>query len=153
MRAFRIGSGLHPVYDGTGAETHGGRWNSPGRRVIYAGESFAIAMLERLVYTAIGRIPANDRFVVIAMEETLVSIETVDPATLPGWDDPGNWVSRRFGDQWYDEGRSAALIVPSAVTRIDRNVVLNPMHADFGKIRVSVEEPVSWDARRFARRA
>ena len=148
MIAFRIGGGLHPVYDGTGAELNGGRWNSPGRRVIYAGQSFAIALLERLVQTGIGRVPANDRFVSITIPDAL-AIETVDPAALPGWNDASLVASRAHGDRWYDERRSAALLVPSAVTTIDRNVVINAAHPDFGQIMAWREQPVRWDARLF----
>ena len=37
----------------------GGRWNSPGRRVIYAAESYAGAMLEVLANSNIGRVPKH----------------------------------------------------------------------------------------------
>lgn len=150
MIVFRIGSGLHPVHDGTGAELRGGRWNSPGHRVIYCGQSFAVAMLERLVYTGIGRVPANDRFVSITIPDAL-AIETVDPAALPGWNDASQVTSRAYGDRWYAERRTAVLLVSSAVTTIDRNVVINAAHPDFGQIAASPEQPVQWDARLFAR--
>ena len=45
MRAFRIADRRHPIFDGTGAKLTGGRWNSPGRPVIYAAETFAGALL------------------------------------------------------------------------------------------------------------
>lgn len=149
MIAYRIAGGGYPVFDGTGAERHGGRWNSPGRAVIYGGASFAICMLERLVYTAIGRAPANDRFVIIDIPDDL--IETIDPGQLPGWERPGYGVSNAYGDNWYDERRSAVLLAPSAVTLIDRNVVINTRHPDVARITVSTEQPVQWDARLFAR--
>ena len=150
MIVFRIGSALHPVYDGTGAELRGGRWNSPGRRVIYAGQSFAIAMLERLVQTGIGRIPGNDRFVSITIPAAL-AIERVDPAAVPGWNDASLTASRAYGDRWYDERRTPILLVPSAITTIDFNVVINTAHPDFRQIAASPEQPVRWDARLFAR--
>jgi len=150
VKAFRIAGGAHPVFDPTGAERHGGRWNSPGRRVIYAGESFAIAMLERLVYTGIGRIPERDRYVEIAIPER-VAVETVDPLRLPEWDDPGHGAARAFGDRWHDEARTAVLLVPSAVTRIDRNLVINASHRDFAAIAASAERAVVWNRRLFAR--
>ena len=41
--------------------------------------------------------------------------------------------SRRFGDTWFDQSRTAVLIVPSLVTRIDRNILLNARHRDFAR--------------------
>src|SRR6185312_16289924 len=134
---FRIAGGGHPVFEGMGARIHGGRWNSSGRAVIYCGGSFAIAMLERLVYAGIGRTPTNDRYVEITVPADLV--EELDPAALPGWDETASSAARAFGDRWYDENRSAALAVPSAVTKIDRNVVLNQRHPAFGRIGCSDE--------------
>ena len=48
MRLYRLGTALHPVWDGAGAGLHGGRWNPVGAPVIYAAGSLALAMLERL---------------------------------------------------------------------------------------------------------
>jgi RES domain-containing protein len=150
VRVFRIGSGLHPVFDGEGVRRHGGRWNSAGRAVIYCGASFAIAMLERLVYAAIGTVPAGDRWVEADLPDTFAA--HLDEADLPGWKAPESAPARTFGDRWLAEGRSVALIVPSAVTLIDRNVVINPVHRDYPQIIPGPERPVAWDGRLFQRR-
>jgi RES domain-containing protein len=118
--------------------------------VNYAAESFALAMLERLVYAGIGRVPAGDRYVEITIPDD-VAIEIVDPARLPEWDHPGRAASIAFGNRWLDEERTAVLLVPSAVTRIDRNLVLNPKHRDFDRIAASEERSVTWDRRLFSR--
>ena len=52
MRAYWITARRHPPFSGEGARLFGGRWNSPGRVAIYCGDSFALAMLERLVHSA-----------------------------------------------------------------------------------------------------
>ena len=57
LRAYRIADRRHKIFDGQGASLLGGRWNSPGRRVIYAAETYAGAMLEALVHANIGRLP------------------------------------------------------------------------------------------------
>ena len=46
-----------PLFDGTGARLSGGRWNSPGRAVIYAAETYACAILEILVHSNLNRLP------------------------------------------------------------------------------------------------
>lgn len=59
-------------------------------------------------------------------------------------------VSRAFGDQWYDERRSAILLSPSVVTLgPEMNVVINVEHSDYKYIQVDPPRPVQWDARLF----
>ena len=60
-------------------------------------------------------------------------IEVFDEAAHPGWEAPGYAVARTFGRRWWQERRSVALLVPSVVTKIDRNLVLNQDHADLAK--------------------
>lgn len=44
-------------------------------------------------------------------------------------------------------GRSAALIVPSAVITVERNVLLNPLHPHAPRIRILSEADFSFDPR------
>ena len=145
--AYRISGGLHRVFDGEGARLYGGRWNSPGRAVIYAGLSYAISMLERLIHLNDLTPPPSDRWVRLRFPHRLAEI--TDPAALPGWDAADMIESRRFGDAWLASRRSLILIVPSAVAKQDRNAVINPDHADFPAIDVTPERPVRWDSRPF----
>jgi RES domain-containing protein len=149
MKAYRIGSGAYPVFDGAGAALKGGRWNAPNQRVVYAGGSFAIAVLERLCYTALGRIPAGDRFVAIEIPDGM--IEVFDERDHPGWDAAGSEVAASFGSAWWRERRTAVLSVPSVVTRIDRNLVINVQHPDLHRMVVGPEEALHWDPRLFRR--
>lgn len=59
---------------------------------------------------------------------------------------------RAFGHRWYTEGRSAVLLVPSVVARMERNVVINAAHEEFGRMKVGLETPVWWDERLFGKR-
>jgi len=65
LRAYRIADRRHRIFDGAGAASFGGRWNSPGRRVIYAAETYAGAMLEILAHANIGRIPRSHSWIEI----------------------------------------------------------------------------------------
>ena len=124
---------------------HGARWNSPGRRVIYAAETYAGALLEILVHTS-GSVPRSQGYVEIAIPSGL-SIEEITPDDLPRWDAPSFEATQAFGDQWYDERRTPVLIVPSVVTRVERNVLINQEHPEFSLIRASQAVPVRWDSR------
>ncbi|AAP85946.1 RES domain-containing protein (plasmid) [Cupriavidus necator H16] len=150
MRIFRIADRRHEVWNGTGAMLVGGRFNSPGRPVIYGALSFAGAMLEVLVHARIGKVPRHHVLVIGSVPED-VSVERVDVGQLPtGWDtqeDPR--AARSFGDRWLAEGRSAVLLVPSVVARGEWNALVNPTHPDAPRIQVSAPEPVQWDDRLF----
>ncbi len=149
-RAFRIADRRHKVFDGEGAAIFGGRWNSQGCRVIYAAETYAGAMLEILVNANIGRIPKHQAWVEILIPDD-VSAEEVDENNLSHWDAPDLRAGRKFGDAWYNEQRSTILVVPSKVTRVERNVIINQLHPEFRKLRVSRPQPVLWDERLFDR--
>ncbi|KND54524.1 hypothetical protein BPUN_4411 [Candidatus Paraburkholderia kirkii] len=127
----------------------GGRFNSPGRPVIYGALNFAGAMLEVLVHARIGKVPKHHVWVEVEVPGD-VSIKRVTVEALPaGWDAPDPQIARRFGDQWIDEGRSAVLVVPSVVARAECNAVVNPAHPDAARLVASVPQPVVWDQRLF----
>ena len=62
LRAFRVADMRHAIFDGSGAMLHGTRWNSPGRRIVYAAETYAGALLEILVHAS-GRVQSSQGYV------------------------------------------------------------------------------------------
>lgn len=150
LRAFRVADMRRSILDGTGAMLYGARWNSPGRRVIYASETYAGAVLEMLVHAS-GSIPGSQGFVEIAIPSGL-QIEVVAMGDVPGWDASASVPAQKFGDRWYDEGRTPVLIVPSVVTRVETNVLINHEHRDFARIHASHPMPVRWDTRLWTKR-
>jgi len=78
-----------------------------------------------------------------------VSYEVLSEPALPGWDTMPATVSKAFGEHWCVERRTAILIAPSVVARLDTNVVINPAHPEFKAIDVSLHRPVYWDRRLF----
>ena len=147
MRFYRIADSRHAPESGEGARLHGGRWNSPGRAVIYACETMTGAMLEKLVHTN-GRMP---RHMVCVTYEGPDSLKTasVDAADLPGWDAADMIASRKAGDAWLAAAKTPVLRVPSVVFDVERNVLINPAHPEFSRIKVAGTEPVRWDERLF----
>src|ERR1700692_4331458 len=148
LRAYRIADRRHKIFDGQGAALLGGRWNSPGRRIVYAAETYAGALLEVLVHANIGKLPKTHSWIEILIRKS-IPIEEAHPADIPGWDAPDQRASRRYGDRWYDEGRTAVLLVPSIVARPERNIAINQQHPEFRRIRATPPKPVVWDARLF----
>src|SRR5258708_3685634 len=111
FNAYRIVRAGLPAFAGGGAHRWGGRWTSPGRSVIHAAESYSLAILENLLHFNLGELPPH--LVVVRLEiPAEVSRQILEAGQLPGWDGPvPNPVSRARGDRWYDEQRSAVLIV------------------------------------------
>lgn len=145
MRLYRLGTALHPVWDGTGAALHGGRWNPPGVAVIYAAGSLALAMLERLVQ----RRDLGGTLLVEAEVPDDVSREDLLADPPPGWRALGSPEAAAAGGAWAAAGRTALLRVPSALVPREANWVVNPTHPDAARIRVGAPEPLEWDPRLF----
>jgi RES domain-containing protein len=150
VKAFRIADRRHRVFDGYGAALHGGRWNSPGRRVIYGAETYSGARLEQMVHLPLGRVPGTQAVVVVEIPDD-VSSEELRPEGLPGWNSRDRIASRAFGDRWYDERRSTVLLVPSVAAPGERNVLINQEHPDSPRIVSSPPSLVVWDERLFER--
>ena len=141
--------GAHPVWSGEGARLFGSRWNPPGLPAIYAGTSFAVCLVEVLVHANRKSPPSGARYVDAVVPDD-VSRERFDPLSAPGWDNPDNVsVAQAFGRDWIHGRRSALLLVPSVVTHLDDNVVVNPDHPDAARISVGPETPVRPDRRLF----
>ena len=83
-RAIRIADGRYPLVDGTGAFLQGARWNSPGRRVIYASESYAGALLETLVHSRIGKLPRHHMWIEIEIPHLFPSKPFAQQTCLDG---------------------------------------------------------------------
>jgi RES domain-containing protein len=148
--AYRVCKTRYPVFDGSGAEIVGGRWNSPGRPLIYCSDSFAGALLEILVHANAPVALPGPHHCARAFIEAETSIEALEEADLPGWADENALVSRAFGDRWLDEQRTAILSVPAATARpYGRNLLLNPRHPDYGRLVLETAVEVRWDARLF----
>lgn len=149
MWIYRIADERHPIWDGMGAALIGGRWNSPGKPVIYGSLSYSCAMLETLAHANIGRIPERHRYV-IAEVPNGVPAEILDENALPkGWDFENSAAARAFGDQWLLELRTAILVIPSVIAKLDQNALVNPLHPDANKLMVSEPKKVVWDKRLF----
>ena len=142
---------IDTAFDGEGARRFGGRWNSPGRPVVYVSESRALATLEILAgLGTTGPLPAWVTIGVRLPAEIVVSVEDLlDPAGLPdGWNAaPPTFVSQGIGDRWLEEAPSAVLRVPSVIVPAEHNYLLNPRHPEFARIEIGEPEELRLDPR------
>jgi RES domain-containing protein len=149
IRSWRIVKAKHSAaaFDGEGARLLGGRWNSPGTRMIYTSGSAALAALEMLVH--LSRMSMLPAYVVISCDFDEKLVTDVDGDKLPKhWRTfPAPPQVQAIGDEWIKSGKSPVLRVPSAVIPAESNYLLNPAHAKFGRIRIGEPERFELDLR------
>jgi RES domain-containing protein len=127
---------------GGGARRNGGRWNPIGVPALYTSNSTALCLLEILVNVKSEYLPAFHR-VVIEVPDALIRPE--EPVFFPEIQQ-----SREYGLRWVNEGLWAGLKVASSVLFTSKdafNIIMNPRHPDFGKIRILDNSPLPIDPR------
>jgi len=131
------------AFTGEGPRRYGGRWNSPGVRVVYVSEHQSTAALE---------VFANRTPFIPDEQYKAFHLEWPDDLTkiFPLKQLPANWrvhppsvETREIGDHWVKERRFAVLALPSAVSPADINFLLNPEHPNFKRIRIG--SPIDFD--------
>jgi RES domain-containing protein len=137
------------AFSGLGARRFGGRWNTPGIPMVYSSFSLALAAMELFVHLEPNQQP--DDLVAIAAQ-----LPKGEPALRLGANElPPRWWTddfeplRAIGDRWIHEGKSLALEVPSVALRMERNVLVNPLHPAMAEIKVEEPQPFQFDARMF----
>ena len=141
------------AFSGIGAAKVGGRFNSVGSPpVVYAAcDALALAIIEVLVHMYDRAVPPDFSYVKAMIPDT-VSREKLEIDDLPlnwsMWPHPDS--TRVIGDEWLASESSCLLLVPSAVTRVDFNCLINPQHPDFASIRVEPPDPLDFDHRLLA---
>ena len=150
MRVWRICRQTHgpQALDGLGGLYVSGRWHSKGSPILDTACSPALAALEVLVHVDPLLAPTDLRLLAIEVPADL-SLESLEPNTLPpGWAEvPAPRALQALGDAWLRQQRTAALSVPSAVIRAERNILLHPRHPEASRLRLISDEPFAFDPR------
>ena len=136
--AWRICRRPFAGLSGEGARLYGGRWNSPGRPVVYAAEAAALAVLEVRIHLDLdwSLLPAD--YVLMAIDLSSLAIESLEEAP----DDPV-----AYGDVWLESRRSAVLGVPSVLVRESRNLLVNVAHPEASRASIASIRSFSFDER------
>ena len=151
MRVWRICRQRYAdtAFAGEGARLYGGRWNSKGVRVVYTSTSLALAAMEMFVNLE-PKLRPDDLVSVEAELPDAVRSERLDLKSLPR-----NWFRLRdeslrvHGDRWIRGGASVALYALSAAIQGEWNLLLNPDHTDFSKLKFEKAKPFEFDLRMF----
>lgn len=126
---------------------YGGRWNSPGTRMVYTAGSISLVVLEILVHLDQTSLLSSYSLCEVSFDNSLV--ETLDRSLLPhDWQaSPPPSELRRIGDGWIESRRTAVLEVPSSVVARESNYLINPAHPDFDSLHIGSPEPFVLDER------
>lgn len=134
MKAWRIvlrkfGRTSRVAFGGVSGFAVSGRWHSAGRHLDYAAQSLSLSILERLVhYKRFDALEPHNLYAIDVPDEVIEST----PTAPGGWDgEEPLLAAQAIGDAWCDERRSPALLVPSAVTPGEYNLIVNSRHPDW----------------------
>jgi len=138
IEAWRLCRQPHVELNGEGARLWGGRWNSPGRPLVYLAEHPALAVLEVRVHLdlPLELLPSDYVLVRVRLPEES-AIAFTEPPSEP----------KKAGDAWLREGETAVLLVPAALVPFARNLLLNPRHPRAAEAVIAGVAPFRFDPR------
>ncbi|KAF1048795.1 RES family NAD+ phosphorylase [Xylophilus sp.] len=149
LAAWRLEQARHaPAWNtAEGAYRVGGRWSSPGRRVLYASLDPATTIVEVAVHKGFDTLDTVAH-ALLRLEVDPWGVHVVQPDAIPNphWLHPGT-VSRgqqRFGDALLDAHPIA--VVPSVVSARSWNLLIR-VDAAAGRFSLALQEPFALDTR------
>ncbi len=151
MHAFRLARQPYAnSLSGKGAALKGGRWNSAGIEMLYTAENRSLAMAEVAVHFTLATLPEDYMMVTLDIPDSLTMEELPESGLPLNWNVfPHLLTTQSLGDRFIQENKYPILKVPSAVVKGDFNLLMNPNHPDFKKIRIHGIEAFPFDQRIF----
>jgi RES domain-containing protein len=134
---------------GTGAKLYGGRWNSKGTPMLYASCHISLSVLELLVHNHFQdfAVPLSILKIQLPKIETVNEIKT--SKLKPNWiDDVG--YTNFMGNEFINSNTDLYIKIPSAVITDECNVLVNPLHHDFKKVKIIETSTFKTDKRLFS---
>lgn len=148
MEVFRLATAKYANdLSGTGARLHGGRWNQKGEAVLYTAGTRALALVEVLVHLTNAFLPLNYQLITLYIpDDSIIEFPT---KSLPSdWKtlEPSE-STKKISAKWLITNEYLVLKVPSVIVEGEFNYLVNPLHADFSKVKILKTEPFSFDIR------
>lgn len=138
------------ILSGKGAALKGARWNSASVEIIYTAANRSLAMAEIAVHFTLATLPDDYVIMTIFIPDN-ISLQKLNIKDLPpGWNTfPHPLSTQAIGDKFISNNKYCVLQIPSSVTQGDYNLLINPNHADFKKIKIIGTEKFPFDKRIF----
>lgn len=121
---------------GKGAAIKGGRWNSKGFEMIYTASGRCLAMAEIAVHFSLGTLPKDYQMAILYLPDD-ISLKLINRAGLPVfWNRfPHISATQKIGNKFILDNEFCILKVPSVVVPGEFNLLINPAHHEFKKIK------------------
>ena len=151
MEAYRLSrEKFARTLSGKGAALKGARWNSIGVELVYTAGNRSLAMAEVAVHFTLATLPSDYMMITIFIPDD-ISIQKLNVPNLPtGWNTfPHPSTTQAIGDQFIADNKFCVLQIPSAVTQGDYNLLINPNHPDFKRIKIIATDKFPFDKRIF----
>jgi RES domain-containing protein len=151
MKVYRLAREKHATpLSGKGAAKYGARWNPVGVELIYTAQNRSLAMAEVAVHLTLATLPEDYVMLTIDIPDD-IKVQQLTEADLPeGWQEFPHPVSTQdIGRDFVTRNEYGVLIIPSAVTQGDYNVLINPNYIDFPKITIISIDKFPFDKRIF----
>lgn len=134
-----------PLLTGEGAKLFGGRWNKVGQSCIYTSEARSLCVLEYAANISLDEM-SND-LAITAYEIPDGCWQAFIPKQLPV-----DWMELKVPVSTQEWGTSHlqnnfSLRLPSAIIPQEFNLILNPLHPDFEKVRIKEVASFTFDSR------
>lgn len=137
MDLFRITREKY-IHDlsGEGARLYGGRWNKKGAAVLYTSENISLAAMEVLVNTPMASMPDDLQLLRLTVPNK-IQPDHIDKDKLPeNWRTwPAPVYLAKQGTEWIESQSNLLLKVPSSVIPMEWNILINPGHPEFHKVK------------------
>ena len=119
--------------DGMGAKLFGGRWNAINLPCIYTSIHISLALLEKFIHAKVAENMQNISLLKIELPED--QIFNIDKNKLKSsWIDDVEY-TQWLGAQILEDHSILAFSVPSAIVPEERNVIINPLSANFKSVK------------------
>jgi RES domain-containing protein len=151
MEAFRLSRKKYALrLSGKGAAIRGARWNSVGVETIYTASNRSLAMAEVAVHLTLATIPDDYLILTIYLPDDISLQKLTEKDLPPDWNTfPHPASTQAIGNKFIAENKYCVLQIPSAVTKGDYNLLINPHHSEFSKIKTVEMEKFPFDRRIF----
>ncbi len=151
MEAYRLSrEKFAGTLSGRGAALKGARWNSIGVELIYTASNRSLAMAEVAVHFTLATLPGDYMMSTIFIPDN-ISVRKLNITDLPThWNTfPHPSTTQIIGNQFIADNKFCVLQIPSAVTQGDYNLLINPNHPDFKRIKIIATDKFPFDKRIF----
>ncbi len=149
MRIYRIAKTEYiDDLSGEGARLYGGRWNSVGDSMLYFSENLSLSLLEIIVHIEFAQVPLDYSFLEVEIPtHAIKQVKSIDFLKSDRSPQAAITQYQLFGSDWLRKRTELALLVPSTVVQQENNILINPNHSDFGKLKIIRKEKLQLDPR------